>query len=242
MLALHINPDVEAASRTKGTIRAETDFIIDETGMDAGKTVLDLGCGPGLYVREFAKTGAKVTGIDFSARSIEYAQTHVRNEYESTEFIKMNYLDIQYENVFDVVTLIYYDFCVLDPREQETLLANIHRALKDNGVFVFDVVSENRKTRENCVVSIHAGGFWSPDPYLEIMNTYLYENPKAESMHYVIVGEDGGVRTIRLYHRLFGLNEITSMLKANNLMPEKVYRNLSGETPAADSETYGIFA
>ena len=73
MLSIHLNPDIESASKTKATIEAETKFIIDATAMSAGKAVLDLGCGPGLYVKEFAKTGAMVTGVDLSQRSIDYA-------------------------------------------------------------------------------------------------------------------------------------------------------------------------
>ena len=36
--------------------------------------ILDLGCGPGLYASEFAMRGHSVTGIDFSAESIRFAE------------------------------------------------------------------------------------------------------------------------------------------------------------------------
>jgi len=77
MLKLHLDPEVESASKTEETIAAETSFIINWTGMDEEKAVLDLGCGPGLYVKKFAETGAKVKGIDLSQRSIDYMPTDI---------------------------------------------------------------------------------------------------------------------------------------------------------------------
>jgi len=242
MLNLHLNPDIESASKTKETIEAEADFIIKSTGMNESKAVLDLGCGPGLYVKEFAKTGAMVSGIDLSDRSIDYANRNIKPEYPNTLFTKMNYLDIDFKESFDVATLIFYDFCVLNINEQKTLLAKIHTALKDNGFFIFDIVTENMETPLSTNISVYEEGFWSPKPYIEILKTYMYENPKTQGQQYVIIDEDGSTRIIRFYNRLFSLLEITDMLNENGFKVEKIYKNLKGEAFSMDSETYGIIA
>jgi len=240
MLNFHLNPDIEAASKTKETIDAETSFIIKSTDMKEGKDVLDLGCGPGLYVKEFAKTGATITGIDISERSINYANENIKTEYEKTFFIRKNYLDINFEKSFDIVTLIFYDFCALSTNEQELLLSKIHRALRDNGIFILDVVTEKKETSILTNVSVSEGGFWSPKPYIEILNTYLYEEPKTEGLQYTIIDEEGITKVIRIYHRLFSLTEITEMLTKNGFKIEKVYKNLKGESLTEHSDTFGI--
>lgn len=242
MLKFHLNPDLEAASKTKQTIENEADFIIKSTTMREGKAVLDLGCGPGLYVKEFAKTGAMVTGIDLSDRSINYANNNINPEYRNTFFKKMNYLNIDFKESFDIATLIFYDFCALNTNEQNMLLGKLHTALKNNGFFIFDIVTENKKTPISTSISVYEEGLWSPNPYVEILNTYLYKEPKTEGLQYVIIDEDGSTRIIRIYHRLFSLSELTQMLNDNGFKVEHVYRNLKGEAFSWDSETYGIIA
>ncbi len=243
MLKYHLNPEVEAASKTKETIEAETKFIIELTKMDDTKAVLDLGCGPGLYVREFAKTGAVVTGVDLSGRSIAYANENIKPGRHNINFINMNYLELDFQDSFDIATLIFYDFCPLNTSEQKELLSKIHRALKDDGLFIFDVISDNWKTGLSSNIAVYEeGGFWSPDPYIEILNTFLYEDPKTEGVQYTIIDEHGTTKVIRIYHRLFGLEEITQLLNEHHFTVEKVYRNLKGEPLSGDSETYGIIA
>jgi ubiquinone/menaquinone biosynthesis C-methylase UbiE len=44
----------------------------------AGLTVLDVGCGQGIDVIEYARAGAEVTGVDLTPRHVELARLHVR--------------------------------------------------------------------------------------------------------------------------------------------------------------------
>ena len=242
MLKLHLDPDLESASKTKETIEAEANFIINATVMGKGKEVLDIGCGPGLYVREFAKTGAMVTGIDISDRSINYANQNIKPMYPNTRFTKMNYLNMDFKDAFDVVTLIYYDFCVLSTSEQNALLAKIHTSLKDGGVFMFDIYTENLETSITTNISVYEEGFWSAKPYAEILNTFMYEDPKTQGRQYLIIEEDGSTRIIRFFSRLFSLDEITEMLNNNGFKVDGVYNNLKGEAFNKDSEIYGVIA
>ncbi len=242
LLKFHLDPNAKEASRKRETIQAETDFIIKVTCMGKEKDVLDLGCGPGLYVREFAKTGAKVCGLDFSENSIRHANETVRPQYKNTEFVRKNYLELDYKSRFDIITLIYYDFCALNTDEQHALLFGIHSALKDGGVFVFDVISENREIPESTSITVHSSGLWSPAPYIEIRKRHCYQTPKTEGIQYTIVEENGTIRVIRIYHRLFGLEEITDMLNNHGFIAEHVYGNLQGQPLGNNSGAFGIVA
>jgi len=57
------------------------EMTMNECSDLAGRTVLDVGCGSGIYEVEFAKRGAKrVVGIDFSSNMLELARARTRRE------------------------------------------------------------------------------------------------------------------------------------------------------------------
>jgi SAM-dependent methyltransferase len=70
LLAAHLDPAVDAASRRPETIVREVAWLMDALELAPGSRVLDLGCGPGLYCEALAARGLDVTGADFSAGSI----------------------------------------------------------------------------------------------------------------------------------------------------------------------------
>ena len=70
MLEAHLDPDVEGATRKHAFIQRSADWIAECCRGGAGKKLLDLGCGPGLYAELFNDRGFQVTGLDFSRRSI----------------------------------------------------------------------------------------------------------------------------------------------------------------------------
>ena len=64
-----------------------------------GKTILDVGCGIGLYSSIFAKMGFKVKGIDISTKSIEIAKKlPFEIDFEVADL--NNYHDGKYDIVF----------------------------------------------------------------------------------------------------------------------------------------------
>lgn len=242
MLNFHLNPNVEAASKTIATIQTESSFIINKAKMNYEKTVLDLGCGPGLYIKEFAKTEAKITGVDLSQRSIDYAKNNSCSKLSNVTLTQMNYLKMKYENEFDIITLIFYDFCALNSDEQSTLLYAIYKALKKDGLFILDVLSENRPVSNSTSISVLSEGFWSSKPYIEILNSYAFDNPRTEGIQYSIINEIGDIKNYRIYHRLFSIKEIDTLFNSHGFLIKEKFNNLMGDKLTINSETYGIIA
>ena len=64
LLKAHLDPDTEAASRRPEFIDRSVEWIVSM--LPEGASLLDIGCGPGLYTKRLAERGLRVTGIDFS--------------------------------------------------------------------------------------------------------------------------------------------------------------------------------
>ncbi len=98
-----------------------------------GKSVLDLGCGSGIYTKKLASFGAKIVGSDLSSGLIEIA----RRENPSIKFYIEDAKKTQFKkSSFDVVSssLMIHYFKELPP-----LFKEVNRILKKNGLFVFSM-------------------------------------------------------------------------------------------------------
>ena len=64
LLQIHLNPELDLASRKYSTIETTAAWVLSKTEKE-NMNILDLGCGPGLYSDLFTNRGHKVTGVDF---------------------------------------------------------------------------------------------------------------------------------------------------------------------------------
>src|SRR5512133_2053773 len=93
MLEAHLDPEGDAASRKPRFIDESAAFIAKRFGLGEGRSVVDFGCGPGLYAMRLARTGARVTGIDLSENSLSYARAAAQREGLPIRYLQGDYLD-----------------------------------------------------------------------------------------------------------------------------------------------------
>jgi ubiquinone/menaquinone biosynthesis C-methylase UbiE len=60
-----------------------TRLLVDLAGVGPGDRVLDVGCGPGLFLKEAAERGATAVGVDPSARMRRLAQRRIPADLRS---------------------------------------------------------------------------------------------------------------------------------------------------------------
>ncbi|MGA1876172.1 MAG: class I SAM-dependent methyltransferase, partial [bacterium] len=106
MLSFHLNGEIDVSSRKAAFIDRSVEWITLKFNIGAGKMIADFGCGPGLYASRLAKKQADVTGIDFSKRSIQYAQEVATREGLPIHYLNQNYLDFETDERFDLVLMI----------------------------------------------------------------------------------------------------------------------------------------
>jgi 2-polyprenyl-3-methyl-5-hydroxy-6-metoxy-1,4-benzoquinol methylase len=221
LLNIHLNPDIDLASRKKSTIEKTADWIM-KTQKGKGKlSILDLGCGPGLYAEIFAEQGHEVTGIDISENSIKYARKSAENKKLNINYLNANYLEVDLEpSHYDLVLLIFTDLGVLTPAERDSLLEMIFRVLKKGGTFVFDILNDKQIEKKISPKTWEASknGFWKESPYIALSESLLYREEKVILFQHVIIDTEGGFEIYRFWTHFFSEKELSKMLGTHNFI------------------------
>jgi len=230
MLALHLDGAVDVSSRKTEFIDRSAAWIISRFGLGEGKAAADFGCGPGLYTTRLAASGAAVTGIDFSARSIEYARESARRQGLAIEHIQADYLTFESERRFDLITMIMCDYCALSPAQRREMLARFRRHLKQGGAVLLDVYSLSAfAAREEAAVCTRNAGdsFWSAGANYCFQNTFKYEAERVVLDKFSVI-EETRTRTIYNWLQYFDRETLRAEMESAGLAVEEYLGDVAG--------------
>jgi cyclopropane fatty-acyl-phospholipid synthase-like methyltransferase len=244
MLAHHLDDSTDLSSRNSAFIDRSAAWIIRRYGLGAGKKVVDFGCGPGLYTHRLAKTGASITGIDFSRRSIEYAREMAERETLSIRYIHQNYLEFDTSERFDLILMIYCDFCALSPTQRKLMLAKFSHLLNSGGAVILDAYSlQAFDRRQESSIFEHnlLNGFWSAREYYGFLHVFKYPDQKVVLDKYTIVEADRS-RTIYNWLQYFSREQIEREFLECGLKITEFFGDAAGAVYSADSVEFAIEA
>lgn len=230
MLQYHLNGDIDVSSRKVAFIDRSVAWITKRFSLGEGTRVADFGCGPGLYTTRLARTGAQVTGIDFSQNSIKYAQDSAAKEGLTVRYVNQNYLGFDTDDRFDLIIMIMCDFCALSPEQRKTLLLKFHTILNPGGCVLLDVYSLPMfDQREEAMVfeKNMLNNFWSPHEYYCFLHTFKYEQAKVVLDKYTII-EETRMRTVYNWLQYFSPETLKQEFADNGFLVEELYGDVSG--------------
>ncbi|NLT66841.1 MAG: class I SAM-dependent methyltransferase [Acidobacteria bacterium] len=244
MLSFHLNGAIDLASRNVEFINRSVEWIASRFSIDMNTTIADFGCGPGLYATRLAKLGARVTGIDFSERSIEYAKGLAAREQLNINYVKQNYLDFETEDRFSLVIMIMCDFCALSPAQRKRLLSTFLRILKPGGSVILDGYSLSAFDQRQEVATYGLNllnGFWSPDKYYVFLNTFKYDREKVVLDKYTIIEADR-TRTVYNWLQYFTPERLEKEFIEAGFSVEGFYSDVAGTTYDRKSDEFAVVA
>ncbi len=244
MLAEHLNPDTEAASRPPAEIDRLVSWLVDALELAPGAAVLDLGCGPGLYAARLAERGLHVTGVDYSRRSIAYARAYAAEHDLPITYRCQDYLTLDDAAQYDAALLIYGDLCVLAPEKRDSLLRAVLRALKPGGRFALDVTTRHLRARAGCRHGwyVAESGFWKPGPHLVLQHGFDYPEHDIYLDQFVVIEQDGTVSVYRNWFQDYTPETITAALEQQGFAVRGFWSDLAGTPYAPGAEWIGIVA
>lgn len=143
MLKEHLSQDHGLASRRSHEIDVQIEWLNDEV-LPGNATILDLGCGPGLYTSRLAKLGHRCVGIDFSPASIQHARSCAAEESLDCTYRLEDLREADLGSGFDAVLLLYAEFNTFPRPQAERLLGRARAALATRGTLVLEVHTEQQ--------------------------------------------------------------------------------------------------
>lgn len=193
---------------TKNTL-VEADFLVEELGLAAGDSILDVGCGTGRHSVELARRGYAVTGLDFSSEMLAQAAAAADTAAVHVDWVRADATRFSLPRTFDAaICLCEGSFGLLGrtdgPIAQPlSILCNISRSLKPRRKLLMTVLSAARMLRLHSNDDVAAGRF---DPLTLVESE---ECPPREGLPAMAVRERGFVATeLTLLFRLAGLSVV----------------------------------
>ncbi|WP_067727355.1 class I SAM-dependent DNA methyltransferase [Oceanobacillus damuensis] len=118
-----------------------TQGIMKRTGKNIAK-IADLGCGTGEITTRLAEQGYQMTGVDYSADMLTYAEHKASEKNLTIQWIQQDLISLnglsQYDMAISYCDVINY---ITDKDDLRKTFHNIANSLKDGGLFIFDVHS-----------------------------------------------------------------------------------------------------
>ncbi|MFA9370254.1 MAG: class I SAM-dependent methyltransferase [Labilibaculum antarcticum] len=245
LLNAHLDDDSDQGSRKYQDIIQSVLWLSEYLKLPEDSKLLDLGCGPGLYCENFFGQGYAVTGIDFSQSSIDYAKEQAEEFKYRIKYVCQDYMEMDYKEEFDVITLIYGDLCVLSHTDRTLLLQKVKKALKPRGYLIFDVFTkhyfENEEPEQSWYIS-EEDGFWSEEEHLLLQSHFKYKKEKVRLDKYTLILKNGEVKTHNLWKHYFSLERTISMMKESGFNVKDYWSDLQGKPFEENSPWIGMVA
>ncbi len=201
MLAEHLSQEHDLASRKQVMICEQVQWIHEHICDNTPAKLLDIGCGPGLYIEQFAALNYDCCGIDFSPASIEYAKSQLGDK---AKLINGDIRSVEFGGGYDLAIMLFGEINVFSPDECRRILKKTFEAISPGGkllleVHTFEAVERMGSTPNSWYKSAPGLlGLFSDDPYICLMeNHWLDKQQTTLQQFHILDTADGTVTSYR---------------------------------------------
>ncbi len=246
MLNEHLSQAHDAASRRIEKIDQHVRWIHHVLLKETVTKILDLGCGPGLYVHRLAKLGHNCVGIDYSPASIAYAKEQANHEQLPCLYKDEDIRIADYGDGFGLVMSIFGEFNVFKPTDIHRILNKAHAALLPGGFLLiephtFDAIKNighEPKTWDSAQT-----GLFSAAPHVYFQENIWDDDARVAIIrHYIIDAETGRVACHSSSTQAYTNQEYRTLLSECGFINPVFYSSLGGKEGEPEGVLLGIVA
>jgi SAM-dependent methyltransferase len=232
MLQEHLSQAHDAASRRMEKIDRHVRWIHDSVLDAHSTTVLDLGCGPGLYAHRLARLGHRCTGIDYGPASIRYAQEIATREGLDCASHLADIRQAAYGTGFGLAMLIFGEFNVFRPTDARAILERCHAALAPGGKLLLEahtLTAIRDMGQQQPTWYAAQAGLFSEKPHLCLEESFWdARQGVATTRYYIVDALTGDVTRHAASYQAYTEAEYRALLETCGFGKIAVYPSLMG--------------
>ncbi len=217
MLAEHLSQEHDLASRKREMIRTQVRWIHEHICNNTPAKLLDIGCGPGLYIEQFVALDYDCCGIDFSPASIEYAKSKLGDK---AKLIEGDIRTVEFGGGYDLAMMVFGEFNVFSPDECRMILKKTFEALSPGGKLLleahtFDAVERIGRTPNSWYKSGPGlMGLFSDNPHICLIeNHWLDKQQAALQQFHILDAADDTITSYRSTTKAWTNDQYKQLLK-----------------------------
>ena len=240
MLAEHLSQEHDLASRRSAALDEHVDWIFSTVLEGRPGRVLDLGCGPGLYLHRLAARGCECVGIDFSPASIRHARETAAAADLPCRFVGADLREADLGAGFDVAMMIYGQLNVFPRRQASAILAKASAALAPGGRLLLELqgAEQIRKEGESGSSWYTAeSGLFSDRPHIVLQENSWDSDAGASTIRFMVIdAATGAVTGCALSNEAYSEDELVEALHSAGFKAVDSYPSLTGRHVAGDTD------
>ena len=198
----------------------------------AGKTVLDLCCGPGRCSIALAKKGFRVTGVDKTKYLLDKARSRARAARLKLEWVRADMRDFIRPNSFALALSMFTSFGYFDDRNEDVVvLRNIRESLQPGGVCLIEVLGKEGLAK----VFQPTGSHLLSDGTLIVERREIFDDWTRVRSEWLLV-ENRRVKRFQFHHTVYSGLELRDRMERVGFGGVKLYGSLRGDEYGPDAE------
>lgn len=189
MLEQHLSQAHDWASRRLAIVDRQVEWLARQLPGHHAR-ILDLGCGPGLYLQRLARLGHACTGIDFSPASIAYAKAQAEAEKLPIEYVLADVRRHEIEGDFDLIMMLFGEINVFRESDAEAIVAKAVRQLRPGGLLAIEAhpfAEIRRQGQRSPTWQANEKGLFSDQPHLYLQEHFWDEPSTTQTTRHLII-------------------------------------------------------
>lgn len=212
MLHEHLTQAHDLASRRSEYIDKAVAWIHEDLLGGRPSRILDLGCGPGLFLQRLGKRGHQCMGIDFGPASVRHAREITQGL--PVEVIEGDIRTTPFGEGYDLAMFVFGELSVFPEADARDILQRMRKCASK---LVVEVQTAEVLLESDCPGrrwDVNEKGLFSDRPHMLLTETHFDEKAMAVTTRFIVIDlATGETSMVSQSDRVYADDEWVDLLK-----------------------------